>query len=197
MKQNNAGEAGQFTKRPIPISAIRLTEKTIFAVYSFIHGKPDLSHRIAGDKWGDYENIVKRDGLKLKTLESENQTQTADIGDWIIKGVRGEFYPIKDDIFRETYQSYDNIRQPAEPTAWVRIESVESLPKIDGEYLFKYRKGGRVILYEVEIQKKKPTYDGDTEIGESTSSHYELAQFIAWMSIPPYTEPEDSDENRA
>lgn len=24
-------------------------------------------------------------------------------GDWIITGVKGEFYPIKDDIFRETY----------------------------------------------------------------------------------------------
>ena len=25
-------------------------------------------------------------------------------GDWIIKGVRGEFYPCKDEIFRETYE---------------------------------------------------------------------------------------------
>jgi hypothetical protein len=28
----------------------------------------------------------------------------ADPGDWIIKGVKGEFYPCKDDVFRETYQ---------------------------------------------------------------------------------------------
>jgi hypothetical protein len=27
----------------------------------------------------------------------------ADPGDWIIKGVKGEFYPCKDDVFRETY----------------------------------------------------------------------------------------------
>ena len=29
------------------------------------------------------------------------------IGDWIIKGVKGEFYPIKDEIFRETYAVVD------------------------------------------------------------------------------------------
>lgn len=27
----------------------------------------------------------------------------ADIGDWIIRGVKGEFYPCRDDIFRQTY----------------------------------------------------------------------------------------------
>lgn len=31
----------------------------------------------------------------------------ADIGDWIIKGVQGEFYPCKPDIFAATYESSD------------------------------------------------------------------------------------------
>jgi hypothetical protein len=31
----------------------------------------------------------------------------ADIGDWIIRGVQGEFYPVKDSIFRETYEAVD------------------------------------------------------------------------------------------
>lgn len=26
-------------------------------------------------------------------------------GDWIIKGVKGEYYPIKDEIFKETYEA--------------------------------------------------------------------------------------------
>jgi hypothetical protein len=25
-------------------------------------------------------------------------------GDWVIRGIRGEFYPIKNDIFKETYE---------------------------------------------------------------------------------------------
>lgn len=29
---------------------------------------------------------------------------TADMGDWIIKGIKGEFYPCKPDIFEATYE---------------------------------------------------------------------------------------------
>lgn len=29
----------------------------------------------------------------------------ANIGDWIIKGIKGEFYPCKPDVFEETYES--------------------------------------------------------------------------------------------
>ena len=39
--------------------------------------------------------------LHIKTLEG---TMTADIGDYIIKGVNGEFYPCKPDIFEKTYE---------------------------------------------------------------------------------------------
>lgn len=38
--------------------------------------------------------------IKIKTLEG---TMTAQKGDWIIKGIQGEIYPCKDEIFRETY----------------------------------------------------------------------------------------------
>lgn len=33
---------------------------------------------------------------------------TAVVGDWIIEGTKGEFYPIKDDIFRETYEAVED-----------------------------------------------------------------------------------------
>lgn len=39
--------------------------------------------------------------LHIKTLEG---TMAADVGDWIIKGVNGEFYPCKPDIFEKTYE---------------------------------------------------------------------------------------------
>ena len=38
--------------------------------------------------------------LLIDTLEG---TMIGNIGDWIIKGVGGEFYPCKPDIFKETY----------------------------------------------------------------------------------------------
>ena len=39
--------------------------------------------------------------IRIETLEG---TMTAEMGDWIIKGVKGEFYPCKPDIFEATYE---------------------------------------------------------------------------------------------
>jgi hypothetical protein len=40
-------------------------------------------------------------GLHVKTLEGEMLAQR---GDWIIKGIKNEFYPCKPDIFEMTYE---------------------------------------------------------------------------------------------
>ena len=40
--------------------------------------------------------------LAIRTLEGEI---TASPGDWVIQGVRGEFYPCKPDIFDATYEA--------------------------------------------------------------------------------------------
>lgn len=40
-------------------------------------------------------------GFGIKTLEGWHQVT---FGDWIVTGVMGEVYPIKDSIFRETYE---------------------------------------------------------------------------------------------
>lgn len=44
--------------------------------------------------------------LEIKTLEG---VMTADIGDYIIKGVQGEFYPCKPDIFEKTYEKVEEL----------------------------------------------------------------------------------------
>lgn len=44
----------------------------------------------------------KGDDIIIPTLEGE---MLAKKGDWIVKGVNGEFYPVKDDIFQKTYES--------------------------------------------------------------------------------------------
>ena len=50
---------------------------------------------------GDRLGAVDADGLIIPTLEGDMR---ASVGDWIIKGVRGEFYPCKPDIFAATYE---------------------------------------------------------------------------------------------
>ncbi len=44
-------------------------------------------------------------GLIIPTLEGD---MIARCGDWIIKGVKGEFYPCKPDIFEATYEKVEN-----------------------------------------------------------------------------------------
>lgn len=52
-------------------------------------------------------SIDPRDGrLIISTLEG---LHWADPGDWIIRGVQGEFYPCKPDIFDATYESVDAV----------------------------------------------------------------------------------------
>jgi hypothetical protein len=45
---------------------------------------------------------VMGDAIEISTLEG---VMRADPGDWIIKGIAGEFYPVKPDIFEATYEA--------------------------------------------------------------------------------------------
>jgi hypothetical protein len=61
----------------------------------------------------------------IRTLEG---TMRADVGDFIIKGVQGEFYPCKPDIFEATYEPADTT--PAESVGGKRM-SEERLAKLN------------------------------------------------------------------
>lgn len=90
-----------YTKLPVIVEAIQWDGKNLKEVTSFISGKPvDLSEYAAVFAWERYENIISDKGLTINTLEGDMK---ASIGDYIIKGVNGEFYPCKPDIFNKTY----------------------------------------------------------------------------------------------
>ena len=86
-----------FRKKPVEIEAVRWKGDNLAEVIRFtgLHGSA------LKWTWNQYESVVAREGLKIFTLEG---SMLASIGDWIIKGVRGEFYPIKNNIFLETYE---------------------------------------------------------------------------------------------
>ena len=52
---------------------------------------------------GIYPSCFK-ETMIIKTLEGD---MTASVNDFIIKGVNGEFYPCKPDIFEKTYEAID------------------------------------------------------------------------------------------
>jgi len=90
----------KFRKRPVEIDAVEWTGENLLQVIRFTG-----QHASAmSQKWEDYEDLVSRDGLKIFTLEG---VMKASIGDWIIKGVKGEYYPIKADIFAKTYEAVE------------------------------------------------------------------------------------------
>lgn len=91
-----------FRKKPVVISAVQWTGSNLFEVTSFIDGVPDIKGNFAGMQWERYCDLVKAEGLRIFTLEG---VMSASIGDWIIKGVRGECYPCKPDIFLATYDA--------------------------------------------------------------------------------------------
>lgn len=76
----------KFRKRPVVIEA-RLLDSA------------DYDEACSTVKWCGGTAIDA--GCLIPTLEGEMR---ADFGDWIIKGVKGEFYPCKPDIFESTYE---------------------------------------------------------------------------------------------
>lgn len=82
----------KFRKKPVVIEAVQFDGKNCFEILKFM-GR-------ASDIWeGD---LLPFDIPVIYTLEGD---LTASVGDWIIKGIRGEFYPCKPDIFEATYES--------------------------------------------------------------------------------------------
>ena len=78
--------ARKYRKKPVVIEALLFTGHNWFAVEGFC-GKAAIG-MIGGD-------------VLIGTLEGDMRAQP---GDMIIKGVQGEFYPCKFDIFEQTYE---------------------------------------------------------------------------------------------
>ncbi len=77
---------GKYRKKPVVIEAIQWTGLNDEEMIEFINN----------DEWSISDPFII-----IKTLEGDMK---ASEGDWIIKGVNGEFYPCKPDIFEKTYE---------------------------------------------------------------------------------------------
>jgi hypothetical protein len=95
----------KYVKKPIVIEAIRWTGNNLKEIIDSI----GLHKSALKWTWEEYEDVVKKEGLKIFTPEG---TMMANIGDYIIKGVNSEFYPCKPDIFEKTYSEYQPKRKP-------------------------------------------------------------------------------------
>ena len=102
----------KYRKKPVVIDAIKWdgSRKSTKEVLEFMGQKVDTRPQISCDKFDEYVAIAKNEGLTIHTLEDGvdgRAKHVASIGDYIIKGVNGEFYPIKADIFAKTYEKVE------------------------------------------------------------------------------------------
>lgn len=90
-----------YRKKPVEIEAIQWTGENQREMFNFLtdYEKTDEYMTASGKNFYIDHSKVKG-GLIIRTLEGEH---IASIGDYIIKGVAGEFYPCKPDIFTRTY----------------------------------------------------------------------------------------------
>lgn len=95
----------KFRKKPVVIEAYRLPSAGEDVPHSFYEWVDEVGF----SQW----ESDRDEGLLIKTLEG---VMRADPGDWIIKGVAGEFYPCKPDIFAATYEPVSD-DAPAAPQA--------------------------------------------------------------------------------
>lgn len=86
----------KFRKKPVVIEALQYVQGNHRTIEMWSQGNAYVSPVLEpspDNKGGEY--------LQINTLEG---IMTAIPGDWIIKGVAGEFYPYKPDIFEQTYE---------------------------------------------------------------------------------------------
>lgn len=81
----------KFRKKPIVIEAVQYTGKNLQEIFAFTASQ-------------EIEDDFLTSELVIKTLEGDMK---ASVNDWIIKGVNGEFYPCKPDIFEKSYERLD------------------------------------------------------------------------------------------
>lgn len=91
----------KYRKKPIVIEAMQWTGDQHRPMFDFLTGTEKRVMVVEGSTFRIYHTIENEVVLVIKTLEGE---MTASFGDYIIKGVKGEFYPCKPGIFKATYE---------------------------------------------------------------------------------------------
>lgn len=140
-----------YKKKPVVVEAIQYTPDTTAECLRFLKGGGAQHVIIAG--------VI----IKIVTLEG---AMTVKYGDYIVKGVHGEFYPCKPDIFKATYESYQDFKvidvlnyvaagliEPGAP-----LDLYDHDYTFDGEYTFNgkwFTRPGQKGMEPLEIHSTK------------------------------------------
>jgi hypothetical protein len=89
----------KYRKKPVVIEAEQFTEESFWDC-------EDNKKRFWGkfDILGSHNHVTRTIICVYINIETLEGTMKANLNDWIIKGVSGEYYPCKPDIFEKTYE---------------------------------------------------------------------------------------------
>lgn len=79
----------RFIKKPIPVEAKQWTGDNFKEIDDFVTARPLI--------------VTMNNELIISTLEGDMR---APVGSWIIRGVHGEYYPCRHEVFEESYEPY-------------------------------------------------------------------------------------------
>lgn len=166
----------RFRKLPVEIDAIQFT------------GLDDYLHIVqwmkdSGDTYALANEVRYQTPLMLiQTLEG---TMAANPGDWIIRGVQGEFYPCKPDVFAATYEPVEEepciIRPYVIPDHFGMIEPATDAEAARRPRYDDYVIGGVPGVIGTNLPVADPQEDDDDgshccEDWDELSSHYHCAR---------------------
>ena len=106
----------KYRKKPVEAEAIHLVDlsyKMVLDTLNFMGNPIKLRRSIGGAKednarLDDYmTGVWRNNGIQINTLEG---IMIASVGDYIIKGIQGEFYPCKPNIFEQTYEEVEETK---------------------------------------------------------------------------------------
>lgn len=90
----------KYRKKPVVIEAMKyIGDQNIPEIMHFM-GVDALMNRVEVD----FKSNTQTKVILIRTLEGEIEARPQD---WIIKGIKGEFYPCKPDIFEATYEAVE------------------------------------------------------------------------------------------
>ncbi len=95
----------KYRKKPVVIEAMQLTadRERIAVIIEWVDNIDMSTCEFARN--ATINKVLEDEYLPIQTLEG---TMRASFGDYVIKGVHGEFYPCKPEIFESTYEKVDD-----------------------------------------------------------------------------------------
>ena len=167
----------KYRKKPVVIDALQWTGTNKREMFDFLTDYQCTDQYMSAEGKNFYIDHWKvPGGLVTKTLEGEH---LANIGDYIIRGVCGEFYPCKPDIFKKTYEKVETIEH-LKSTNWIPVD--EKLPDPDKYILVSFFNSSIPMIGRYTVDDN----DGGTfRVGDEDESVGEHGLYVnAWMPLP-------------